>query len=359
MPILLLAASLAALLVGPVLSGLTARTRAPHDFVEGLGLVLVVGLGVLFLLPHALEHGGVWALSGLLVGLAAPLLWHRVQAHPKGELALGLGLLAVHAALDGSALGVFHDDHADALAMAVVAHRLPVGFLVFSWVGARASGWSAWGAIGLLLLATVGGYAVGAPIELPHAVEGVLEGLVVGALLHVVAHPHSHDHESELAHDHSHSHHHDPPAGVPRAEVAGALTAVALLGGFTAWSLSGAHVHHVGDTGHALLELLLVLSPVALGLLALETGWILRGLDPAPLLHRLRFASGQAVDRSVPWIGAVILAALLVPRMHERLHEWVGGPLQWVCLVAFAGLAVSSLIRQGPRGLLRRLTHRT
>lgn len=357
MPILLLAAALAALLVGPALSGLTARTRAPHDFVEGLGVVLVVGLGVVYLLPHALEHGGLWAIGGLVVGLAAPLLWHRVQAHPKGELALGLALLGVHAALDGSALGVFHDDHADALAIAVVAHRLPVGFLVFSWVGARASGWRAWGAIGLLMLATVGGYAVGAPIELPQAAEGVLEGLVVGALLHVVAHPHSHDHEQELSHDHSHSHHHDPPTGVPSAEILGAVAGVLLVVGFMVWNAQGVHAHHAHDGGHALPDLLLVLSPAALGLLALETGWILRGLDPAPLLHRVRFAATQAVDRSVPWIGALMVAAQLVPGLHERLAQGAGGPLQWVCVVLLVAAAGSSLVRQGPRGLLRRLTH--
>lgn len=185
--------ALIGLLVGPFahsLLGPTARLRA---LIDGLALVVVLGLCVLELLPHALADGGLWAVAVIALAVLAPVLLHRL---PQGRRSV-VGLLGValllHELIDGAALAVGAarfdaDDHG--MALAIISHRLPVGFLVFAAVR---SGWgkvAAWGAIGAMSLATVAGFVLGPPLaaEAPVGLSWVLQAAVAGALLHIAMH---------------------------------------------------------------------------------------------------------------------------------------------------------------------------
>lgn len=184
MPALLLGA-VAATMAGPLLAGLASRSSHARHFVEGLVTVLVAGLSLLHLLPHAIRSGGMLAGGAALVGAFGPMLLDRLG--PKRSIGVALALLGVHSALDGSALAIVQPDAGEALGLAILAHRLPVGVLVYARLSEQRGSKSGWIAVTLLALATVGGFAAGSEIVPPEWLEGLIEGLVAGALLHVLA----------------------------------------------------------------------------------------------------------------------------------------------------------------------------
>lgn len=183
----MLVAAVLGLLVGPVLSSLWPHGRGWRAGLDGLSLALVGGLVVLHLLPHALEHGGLPAIVAGLLAAIAPSLLERWGVTDASWSLFALAALTVHATLDGAALATASEP-VSALGLAVVAHRLPVGLVVFSEAAHEAPPARGWVAVGVLILATVGGWAVGAPLaDLgPSWLGGVLEAVVAGALLHVL-----------------------------------------------------------------------------------------------------------------------------------------------------------------------------
>jgi zinc transporter ZupT len=156
-----------------------------------VGLLCVVQLG-----PHAIEHGGWAAVGAGGVGIGLPLVLHRVGASSRWA-AMGFVLLAGHAALDGAMLAVAGENLGPSLALAIVAHRVPVGVGVYHFAlrtanrGAR-PGWQvAWAAIGILTVVTMCGFWVGtgASPYVSDPLRGMVEGLIVGILLHAVLAP--------------------------------------------------------------------------------------------------------------------------------------------------------------------------
>lgn len=299
--------AIAGLVVGPLLASLMPSNRTWRLAMGGLSLTLVGGLCLLHLAPHALEHGGGVALLAGLIGLALPWLADRAGGQrARIWYALAMVLLAIHAATDGALLALANGDLGSTMALAVAAHRLPVGLAVFDTSRERPS--IGWLAIGVLCLATVAGFGLGASIAdaLPDTIHGAFEGLIAGALLHTVVMqhdhghdhgtacddkacaPHDHDHHHDHGHhDHDHDHHHHDHQRPDVAEPIGALTGLAILAVFTA-SAGGEALHHVEETAQTFVSLTLDSAPalvvgfVAAGLLssfldASSAGWLTGG----------------------------------------------------------------------------------
>lgn len=197
---MLLSIALVGLSVGPLAAGLWPSGVRWRSALDGLSQTLVAGLCLVYLLPHAVDEAGMPALGGAVVGLVLPLLVHRSDARSTRLTALlALLLLSLHAALDGAALVLDGHDHGPALGLAVAAHRLPVGLVVFTRAERIEAGPAGrrlgWLAIAVLALATVLGFVVGAPLSAhaSPAVHGGFEALVAGTLLHVVFHDAEHN----------------------------------------------------------------------------------------------------------------------------------------------------------------------
>lgn len=219
----LLLAAVAGLLAGPLLFRVREDWRAWWALLDGFVLVTVGGIAALHLLPEALEHGGLLALVFAAIGAVAPVALERKAAQKRPRLAswlLVLGLVP-HAMLESAALGVAHPEHLLTVGLAVAAHRLPVGMVVYS-VAQR--GYGRTGsllALAALALATLAGFGAGEWLEATFSEPSFswLQALVGGSLLHVAFahrikgsgqghHAHSHSHEQPHAHEHGHAHGH-------------------------------------------------------------------------------------------------------------------------------------------------------
>ena len=216
---LLLISSLA-LFVGPILQRSFRWVGAALAALDGFVLLLVLGIVLGLILPHAYEAAGWPALPLAVVGYLAVRKIERLK-HVGGQrahkVAVVLGLLgfALHEFLDGLALAMGQGEHASEalLPLAIVLHRVPIGLSVW-WLLRRLG--SAWSIAGLTLvaLATVLGYCVSQQISghVGGPALGVFQSLIAGALLHVVLH----EEESHVSKD-------------TRYEGLGGLLAVAVL----------------------------------------------------------------------------------------------------------------------------------
>lgn len=195
---LLLLASLAPLLAGPLLvKGLQSSpplARALDSFV----LISLAGLIFVHILPHSVEAGGLTALVAAVFGLALPFLGERFVFHRREfsltpVLVLGLAALALHGVLDGVALVSPHEDAdgGNALALAVIMHRLPAGLVVWWLVKPRMGARAAGIVIGVLVAATITGFIL-AGLDKGHLFHGetwyILQALLSGSLIHVILH---------------------------------------------------------------------------------------------------------------------------------------------------------------------------
>ncbi|MEL6348506.1 MAG: hypothetical protein AAFV53_35695, partial [Myxococcota bacterium] len=252
------------LLIGPLSLSLGLRGHTWEDILDGLTLSLVGGLSLLHLLPHAIDHAGLLAVGIAAVAMLIPGVLSRVGLGSSGVWGvLALALLAAHAALDGAALAFGHAA-TPALGLAVAAHRIPVGLMVFAAAPRPAIGWMA---IGALVLSTGAGFLGGGLLlSEEHSVfSAVLEALVAGALLHIVFDGVRDDI------DHVHGGEEKDAAG-RRWSTLGALTGFGLIIAFTA--LSGDHhaIEHINEIAHTFGLLALESAP------ALLLGYVLAGL---------------------------------------------------------------------------------
>jgi len=201
-----------ALLPGPILATVSDARRGWRGFLDGLTIPLVGGLSLLHLVPHAVASGGTPAVVMLVLTVAVPAVLHRLDISEGPAAAIALGALLLHAVLEGAALVTVAEG--SAMALAVAAHRVPVGLAVFSAARSIRQGWAA---IALLAAATVAGLFAGPPLAAMggETLEALLEAMVAGALLHVVigGHRHTHDH----------------PVHLDRATIVGAVLGVVLL----------------------------------------------------------------------------------------------------------------------------------
>lgn len=329
----LVALAVLSLAVGPALSWAWPARQGWRSFLDGLSLTLVGGLCLLHLAPHAITEGGLLAMAAGTAGFLGPALVHRV--HRGGAwiwVTLGAAAVAVHSFLDGASLGVTGGAGA-AIALAVAAHQLPVGLGIWTLTGGSSGGARAsargWAAIGAVMVATLAGVAFGGALELPAAVEGALEALVAGALLHVVFDAADPDHA------------HTPPPAPAR----GATPALRVLGpgpaahGFVRATtapvpLAPVHGHHAcrdhgHDHGHdgaaqrAWSSVGAVLGVVAIA--ALSRGGDAVGHLGATFAMFLRLASGGAPAL----VAGYALAALAAAFLPEPPTGWLtsGGRL--------------------------------
>ena len=200
----LLLGSVLALALGPPLIALSGRWRWLVSTVDGIVLVTMGGLLAAHIMPELFEVAGPMAGVAGVARLLTPPILERVLGRAAKQvrtatLALALGGLALHAAIDGVALATGGHDHGgpESLRMAIVLHRIPVGLTIW-WLLRPAFG--ARPAIGVLLLiaaATIAGF-YGA-----ESLHGLMHGhtlalfnaFVAGTLVHVMLHrPHSHAH---------------------------------------------------------------------------------------------------------------------------------------------------------------------
>ena len=348
------------LLVGPILSSLSPGSQAWRQAVDGLSLALVGGLCLLHLAPHALEHGGLLALGAGAIGALLPVLAHRAgHGRDRAWHAIALSLLALHAATDGAILAVAEAGVGPSVALAVAAHRLPVGLAVFD--AAQDTPRIAWAAIAALMVATLVGYGAGAGVAhaIPDALHGVLEGLIVGVLLHtVLAHhshpphrphrhhaPHTHDHDHH-AHEHHAPHTHTQDRPGP-AGAFGALVGLVLLAGFTQSADAGA-LHHVEETAATFLALTLDSAP------ALLLGFVLAGLvssflDPAGATWLARGGRlGQALRGVGFGLPLPVCSCGVVPMYGSLIRKGVPTTAALAFLVATPELGIDAVLLSIP-----------
>jgi uncharacterized protein len=201
---LLLMASILGLVLGPVLlKGKDAPSRR-GELLDGFALVTAGGLAALHLLPEAILTGGVVAILFAIAGGLSPLLIERSasRAGTSIEAIVLLAGLLPHAALESAALGVTAPEEAFGMGAAIAAHRLPVGLIVFSTFLHRFDATRAWIAISALIAATLGGFWAGDLLSFFFSdyANALLQALVGGALLHIVA---SHKLHDGACHDHN------------------------------------------------------------------------------------------------------------------------------------------------------------
>ena len=195
----ILALSLVALALAPLLHALAAGRRSLRRALHVLVVAAVGALVLLHVLPECVESCGAWAIASAGFGLALPLLVEHGPIREKvpagwlvGLAVVGLGL---HAFADGAAI-VLADAHAHgheahhghAMGLAVVLHRLPVAMGL--WALLHPHPLRAVGALGFVGVATVVGFGVGhhALAFLSGSFLALAQAFVAGLLLHVFAH---------------------------------------------------------------------------------------------------------------------------------------------------------------------------
>jgi uncharacterized membrane protein YraQ (UPF0718 family) len=192
----MLAASIAALFVGPVLHRLADREGRTFSLLDGFVVVAVLGLAMLEIIPSGIEHAGWIAVLAAGAGLLLPTVAERYfggkPTHRAAAWAAFVGM-GLHAFTDGLAL-VGSDSHGDshALGWAVVLHQVPAGLAVWWMLTSPGEARQRQGLVALTMIAgaTVLGFVFGETTTLLHdsGIVGVFEAFVGGLLLHVVSH---------------------------------------------------------------------------------------------------------------------------------------------------------------------------
>lgn len=193
----LLVASVAALLVGPVLVRFLRDRWHWLALVDGFVLVSLLGILVLEVFPSSIAMGGIAAAIAAVVGVLLPPLLDRWFGDIHGKvhgtmLWLAMIGLAIHAMLDGAALlsAHGHDHHHEGflLGLGVILHRIPLGLTIWWAVRPSRGRRAAFGIVLAIAVATVVGFFGSQPLlkALPLEALGVFQALVAGSLLHVI-----------------------------------------------------------------------------------------------------------------------------------------------------------------------------
>ena len=193
---LYLIAALLALGAGPLADAGVRGRRGFKPLLDGLVMAAIPGLILLEFVPSAIGKGDWSVLLALAAGFALPIAVERTTRWAGGEahrwaLLAGLSGFAIHSALDGAALATLSADAPVSLPLAAVLHRLPVGLAVWWLVARELNRGAAIGALVVLMLATVAGYALGgmsAWIAPGSGAVTLYQAAVGGSLVHVVMH---------------------------------------------------------------------------------------------------------------------------------------------------------------------------
>jgi len=238
----LLIGAVVGLFVGPVLIKFTRHESSWRAGLDGFALLTAGGLAALHLLPEAVANGGLMAIGFAMTGAFLPWIIERGLTHTRTgitSLVLLFGLIP-HAGLESAALAGVPPENALGIGAAVIAHRLPVGLIVYTTVQKQASGRLGWLAISLLAVATLVGFPAGEALAHIQSAPAMawLQALVAGSLLHVVF---THRVQAPPAEDSNHRGFNEAAWGG-----VGALVGVGAL----ALAQAGAHDHgHEGPAG--------------------------------------------------------------------------------------------------------------
>lgn len=263
----LLISAVLALLIGPVLAKLFERKPGVNRFLDGFILVTIGGIAIVHLLPEAVVHIGGWALLMVVLGALLPFFAERAfhsyeRATHSGVLVLALSGIFFHTMLDGIAVSSASasSESGQALALAVILHRLPVGLLIWWALKPLAGVRTIVSVLVLMCVGTIIGFTIG-EIEFPFAHSAGLsyfQSLVTGSLLHVLFHRHIHNQGEPEEHHHRA---HGRASALPSAF--GALLGASLL---VLMPMGEAlpHDHSIDSTAHLTLALFLKSAPALL-----------------------------------------------------------------------------------------------
>ncbi|MEA3286385.1 MAG: permease [Candidatus Marinimicrobia bacterium] len=348
----LLVISVFALLVGPFVARLFEQQPGVNRFLDGFILVSIGGIAVTHLLPEAVMEIGGMALLMVVIGALLPYLAERAfhsyeRATHGGVLALALSGILVHTLLDGVALSnaSLERGAGQALAYAVILHRLPVGLLIWWALKPFTTIKVILGVLALMSISTIAGFNLGST-EL-----GVInstfityfQALVTGSLLHVLFHRHLHgQNHAQSSHEHEHVNNQKPlPAAVGALVGAALLFALPLGGGLP-------HDHSVGSTALLTYSLFLKSSP------ALLLGFVIAAsiqnfIPEAGItwLHSnnraVRVGKGMLFGLPLP-----ICSCGVVPLYHSLIRRGVSVGAGMAFLVATPELGIDALMISVP-----------
>ena len=193
--VLMLSLSIISLFIGPVLyywlrqGGFVART------LDSLIIAVLVALMVVWLIPESWSMLGYWSVVLMLAGYLVPGLLEiliKKAAHSLHLISLALALLglALHAVLDGAGLAGSEVQTPENLALAIVVHRLSVGLMLWMMVQPVFGKRAAFGVLGFVALATIGGYFLSETFLVLEGDEvmSVIQALIIGAIVHSLIH---------------------------------------------------------------------------------------------------------------------------------------------------------------------------
>lgn len=334
----ILAVSVAALLLGPLIHRAARRERATMAGLDSFVLITVVGVVLLEILPRSLALAGWPAFVALVVGLAGPAVAEgplrlATRGTHRAALALATAGMALHAFTDGLALAAAHaDGHGShGLEVAVIAHQLPVAVAVW-WLLSPTGPLVASLAMTLLAAATVAGF-VFADASLA-AVDsgwlGLFQAVVGGLLLHVVAHR---SHETHGR----------------RARVGAALGGLAGLALLTALAGDGhGHEDPLARTIEALVGLVRASAPALL--LAYALAGLVAGLLPEAPVRWLRRGgpAGQALRGMAVGLPLPLCSCGVVPVYRSLLQRGAPPAAAIAFLVATPELGVDAVLLSWP-----------
>lgn len=201
----LLILSLVAISLGPLLYQLYTFNRKAIDIVDRAVFLIVGGLVVFHLVPHALEEIGWLAFPLLFLGASIPAIIEKgkdslhERAHRTAIVIICIGIF-IHAFLDGMALLMPHNHQHDAdfgLPLAVIFHRIPVGLTIWMLTRPQYGITKAIGIIAILCAATTLGFSLSSYLSeiIDNTFTSGINALVSGSLLHILFHrPHYPDH---------------------------------------------------------------------------------------------------------------------------------------------------------------------
>jgi len=338
--------SLIPLLVAPFLVQLLLASRPLARGLDAFVLVAVGGLVFFEILPHSIEEGGFPVLLALLAGLLLPFVIERFWAGEAGRgqtfaLVMALSGLALHGMLDGVGLAApgAHVEHGHELALAVLLHRVPAALAIW-WMVRPRLGFKA----GVLTLAVVGvattvGYGGSQVVDGLFASHWwyILQALLVGTLVHVVAHQSVGPAQV------------DKGKGLHFASVVGGLAALAVL--FFLDHGHAEHAHHAGCAHEAALTQWDIFLTLALrGAPALLAAYVLAGLLHAFSNRRLerwltrRNALVQSAGGLAMGMPLSICSCAVRDYYQRMLKSGVPGPAALAFLVAAPEVGVAAVI---------------
>lgn len=187
--------SIISLFVGPVLYQWLRRGGFVAKAFDSLIIAVLVVLMAFLLIPESWAQLGYWSVALILAGYLLPgvleqLIKKAAHTFHIVSLLLALAGLALHAMLDGAALTSGHGAATSNLSLAIVLHRFGVGMMLWMMVQPVFGRHAAFGVLGFVSLATVGGYLLS---ETVLGLEGdnvmsVIQALIIGMIVHSLVH---------------------------------------------------------------------------------------------------------------------------------------------------------------------------